>query len=217
MNSKYGGHMGQQRLIKTMKSSGGGGGGVTANEITTLTNRIDNLEKFSIQRTLDVVVTDTFKQNINIDLLTYESVQIDFLLKFTGTNLVPLKINPVNGIVEGAWEEYNGRIIGGNNGSPTTLNKSSHNGVVLHQLETQGMTASISCKIFKVYDAGVHFGRYSFTSTGVYCYAGVGHSRIDITAMVNQFRPTALRMFLPSSATLMSFSYSIINDKLITS
>ena len=215
---KYNGTMGFQRLIKTIKNSGGGGGGeVTANEITALTNRVVNLEKFSIQRTLDVVVSNVFKQDIVIDLLTYESVQIDFLLKFTGSNLVPLKINPVNGIVEGAWEEYNGRIIGGNTGSPTTLNKTSHNGVVLHQLETQGMTASISCKIFKVYDEGVHFGRYAFTSTGVYCFAGVGHSRIDITAMVNQFRPTALRMFLPSSATLMSFSYSIINDKLITS
>lgn len=185
--------------------------------LTTLTNRIDNLEKFSIQRTLDVVVSNVFNHNIDIDLLTYESVQIDFLLKFTGSNNVPLKIEPVNGSTAQPWEEYNGRIIAGNNGTPTTLNKTSNNGVVLHQIETQGMTASISCKIFKVYDQGVHFGRYSFTSTGVYCLAGSGHSRIDVTAMQNQFRPTALKIHLPNSNTLMSFSYSIINDKLITS
>lgn len=210
MNSKHGGHMGFSRLNKTIKSAGGG-------DLTALTNRIVNLEKFSIQRTLDVVVTDVFKKDIAIDLLTNESVQIDILLKFTGFNLVPLKINPVNVNVEGAWDEYNGTIIGGNTGALTTLNKTSHSGTVLHQIETQGMTASISCKIFKVYDQGVHSGRYSFTSTGVYCFAGVGHSKIEVTAMCHQFRPTAFRVFVPNIFTLMSFSYSIINDKLITS
>ena len=186
--------------------------------LTTLTNRIDNLEKFSIQRTLDVVVSNTFKHNIDIDLLTYESVQIDFLLKFTGSpNNVPLKIDPVNGITSGTWDEYNGTIVAGSNGTPTTLTLSSNNGTILHGIETGGLTASISCKIFKVYDEGVHLSRYSFTATGLYCRAGVGHAKSEITAMCIYFRPTALKIHLPSSATLMSFSYSIINDKLITS
>ena len=211
-SSKYGGQVGQQRLIKTIKNAGGGGG-----DLTALINRVTNLEKFSIQRTLDVVVTDVFTKDIAIDLLTYESVQIDFLLKFTGFNLVPIRIFPVNVNVAGAWDEYNGTIIGGNTGALTTLNKTSHSAVVLYQIETGGMTASISCKIFKVYDNGVHSGRYSFTSTGVYCFAGVGHSKIEVTSMCNQFRPTALRIFTPNIFTLMSFSYSIINDKLITS
>ena len=180
--------------------------------------RMGNIEATAVTRSLDVVVSSAFNHNIDIDLLTYESVEIDFLFKFTGTNNVPLKMLPNNGISTAQlWEEYNGRIIAGNNGVPTTLNRTSHNGVVLHQLETQGLTASISCKIFKVYDVGVHFGRYSFLSTGVYCLAGTGHSRIDVTAMHNQFRPTGLNISLPNSATLMSFSYSIINKKQVTS
>ena len=186
--------------------------------LNNLLLRMGNIEATAVTRSLDVVVSSAFNHNIDIDLLTYESVEIDFLFKFTGTNNVPLKMLPNNGISTAQlWEEYNGRIIAGNNGVPTTLNRTSHNGVVLHQLETLGFTASISCKIFKVYDVGVHIGRYSFLSTGVYCLAGTGHSRIDVTAMHNQFRPTGLNISLPSSATLMSFSYSIINKKQVTS
>ena len=40
MNSKYGGHMGYQRLIKTMKSRGGGGGETTTLELTKTTTTI---------------------------------------------------------------------------------------------------------------------------------------------------------------------------------
>ena len=185
--------------------------------INTLNIRINNLEKFSIQRTLDVVVTSVSNHTINIDLSTNESVQIDFLFKFTGTNLVPLKIRPVNAGSVGTWGEYNGTVVAGPNGTLTTLISSSHNGTVLHQLETAGLTASLSCKIFKVYDLNNHQGRYLFTATGLYAFSGVGNARIEVNAMSYLYRPTALNIALPSSATTMSFSYSIINDRLITS
>ena len=184
--------------------------------IDTYTFRINNLEKFSIQRTLDVVVTGVNFHNISIDLVTYESVQIDFLLKITGSIPVPLRIHPVNVSSVGSWAEYNGTIVAGPNGTPTTLTLIPNNGTVLHQVDASpNLTASISCKIFKVYDLGVHSGRYMFTATGLYAFSGVGNARSEITAMVNSYRPTALNISVQSGA--MSFSYSIINDRLITS
>ena len=189
--------------------------------IDTYTIRINNLEKFSIQRTLDVVVTSVNSHNINIDLSTYESVQIDFLLKFTGPANMLLRIQPVNVGSVGTWTDYNGTIVGGNSGTPTTLTSSANNGTVLHRIDrvsaSIGFTASISCKIFKVYDLGVHSGRYLFTATGLYAMSGVGQARSEITAMTNSYLPTALNISLSNGAGRMFFSYSIINDTLITS
>ena len=184
--------------------------------INTLINLVDNLEKFSIQRTLDVVVTSVNSRNINIDLSTNESVQIDFLLKITGPSPVSLRIQPVNVSSVGTWDEYTGTVVAGNSGTLTTLTSSSHNGTVLHNIAGAGnLTASISCKIFKVYDFGDHDQRYSFTATGLYTLNAQGVARSEITAMGDSYRPTALNISLQSGT--MSFSYSIINDKLITS
>ena len=188
--------------------------------IDTYTFRINNLEKFSIQRTLDVVVTSVNSHNINIDLSTNESVQIDFLLKFTGPANMSLRIQPVNVSSVGTWTDYNGTVVN-SSGTLTTLTSSANNGQVLHRIDRISaslfFTASISCKIFKVYDLGVHSGRYLFTATGIYAMSGVGQARSEITAMTNSYLPTALNISLSNGAGRASFSYSIINDRLITS
>ena len=181
-----------------------------------IATRIMNLEKFSIQRTLDVVVTEVSKHTINIDLLTYESVQIDFIGKFTGTNFVPLKILPTNGTFIEPWNEYNGFVRYANSAYSAMLTGFAHNGTIL-QTADANFTFTITCKIFKVHDVGSHGQRYSFTASGLYCWAGQGHAKSDIVAMASSFRPTGLNINLPSSASIMTFSYSIINDKLITS
>ena len=93
---------------------------------------------------------------------------------------------------------------------------SAHNGTIL-QTADANFTFTITCKIFKVHDVGSHGQRYSFTASGLYCWAGQGHAKSDIVAMAFSFRPTGLNINLPSSASIMTFSYSIINDKLITS
>ena len=47
--------------------------------------------------------------------------------------------------------------------------------------------------------------------------SGVGQARSEITAMTNTYLPTALNIALSNGGGRMSFSYSIINDRLITS
>ena len=183
--------------------------------INTLINRLDNLDKFSIQRTLDVVVTSVNSHNINIDLSTYESVQIDFLLKNAGNPSNPLNILPVNAGSVGTGDEYNGTAVSGNNATLSTFTSAANNGTILQNMAgaNYGFTASISCKIFKVYDLGNPDDRYTFTATGLWTWANVGTAKSEIIAMVDSYRPTALNI----SGNLMSFSYSIINDRLITS
>lgn len=155
--------------------------------------------------------------SIPIDLLSFESVQIDFLIKITGPNYIALKIQPNNGLtLNQLWGEYNGTVIAGNGAIQAALDKANYDGQILVNTETQGLTNSITCKIFKVWDVGTHSQRYLFTATGLFCIAGLGMAKTEINAMVDSFRPTGLYISVPSG-NLMTFSYSVIKDSLITS
>jgi hypothetical protein len=187
--------------------------------LTNLENKVLLLEQTAVLRSFDTLVgspTAVSNFTIPVDLVNNESVEIDINMKVFGTNLVNLRagINSAS-LTNQDFDEYNGIIREGSASTigNTPFNKSQGNGAILINVESQGLTSVIRMKLYRTHSLNDNFSRYQFESKSVYCKAGIGVATVETVGMINDLLPTAIYLFFPSSATTMTASYSIINDK----
>jgi hypothetical protein len=188
--------------------------------INSLSTRINLLEQTAVIRSFDTLVgspTRVSNFTIPVDLVNNESVEIDLNIILIGNNLVNLKVG-INsaGLTNQDFDEYNGILREGSNSSVsnTAFNKATYGaGVVLVNLETQGLTSVIRMKLYRTHNLNDNFSRFQFESKAVYCRAGIGVATLETVGMINDLLPTGLYFYLPNSNTTMTASYSIINDK----
>jgi len=187
--------------------------------LTNLENKVLLLEQTAVLRSFDTLVgspTPVSNFTIPVDLVNNESVEIDVNIKVFGTNLVNLRagINS-SGLTNQDFDEYNGIIREGSASTiyNTPFNKAQGNGAILINVESQGLTSVIRMKIYRSHTINDTSSRFQFESKSVYCKAGVGVTTVETVGMTNDQVPTGIYLFFPSSATTMTASYSIINDK----
>jgi hypothetical protein len=195
-------------------------GTITIDDLApSLADRIKLLEQTAVLRSFDTLVgspTAVSNFTIPVDLVNNESVEIDLNIKLFGPNLVHLKVG-INsaGLTNQNFDEYNGILREGSAGvvNNTPFNLGTYgSGTVLVNLETGGVTSVIRMKLYRSHTINDTSSRFHFESKAVYCRAGVGVATVEAVGMTNDQVPTGLYIYLPSSATTMTASYSIIND-----
>lgn len=204
----------RQRSRKKILTSG-----TSSAELTALENKVKLLEQTAVIRSFDTLVgspSAVSNFTIPIDLVNNESVEIDLNIKVFGTNLVNLRAGLNSSTLSNQeFDEYNGVIREGSASTVfnTPFNKAQGNGVVLINVESQGLTSVIRMKIYRSHSLNDTSSRFHFESKAVYCKANVGVATVETVGMTNDQVPTGIYLFFPNNNTTMTASYSIIEDK----
>jgi hypothetical protein len=194
MNSKHGGHMGQQQLIKTMKS---------------MLGTVAALERNALIMSTDTIISGTTGNQIiiPIDLVKNESVTINFTFQLSGTyigNDVFISYR-TSGIGYNFEEARASTLV--HNGNPYVKT----GGAITQSIETQNLSNVFTIKVYRSFTTNTPSQRYLMEGEGAYCVTGQGNARVEFNGMVSGRIPNEIQI-THGSAYSMSARYSVINN-----
>ena len=203
MNTKHGGHMGQQQSIKSMKS---------------IIDRITALEQTAVIRSFDTLVSPSTSFAIKVDLVESESLKINvnILIGGTGNQSVFLKYNTASG-TNLNWPKFNGNVIYSETPAESTITGGDgvafNNGLIAVQPLT-GQTINIEIDLYRSFDVNTTSQRYYMKASSLSFWAvssPTGIIKLDVQGAVESII-NGLTISTTAGTTLRA-SYSITKDQ----